>query len=585
MLSSVGPEAGILKTSVLSHIFKGKLFPQSLRREYIELLGKFEVALLLDRNRLLVPSMLPLSPSHTMHRFKTIFPRPNISYLLNQAQHRVSADHNLLSPFSAMSDPLVQKVPMVFSTEQTPFIYRTGLLLRRFYFMTYVPSGFWPRLISRFLTVSDFSIIVLKALGFDEKQINEIVKVIVAGDVSTIVNLEWSYWKTGVEFWYQGYSLLRVAEIRPDGTFQDCIPKSNKTGSGWTPTIPFEPSEDCDDLSFQLHGQWFAVDQTPNTGLEILVPDYICPSVIEKEMTVLPNEDEVESNFESHPLHQRESSWMAAQLLALIVQQIDTLLEDWFPGIGAKDGGRTLYSIPYVNRVIPCPYCVGGAVSLCPEVFQKVSKFDPTESNFALTPVSSMKLESGDQDIKVRRDLLPSLKKLTDTNSPQARKIQPADDNTLDGTATPEPSCVSTGLIQASKFGFMIETCVAASRGLETLICPAHPDNPLDLLSLTPDLVFGDLPTHFIIDERLVHKGKYVTSGSFGEIYHGAIYPHLSASVSYISIVFFLFIHSLHYDLFVRSSFYSNSFVHYTLPFIYLILSFVHYLISFIHLL
>lgn len=546
MFSSIGPEAGILKTSVLSHIFKGKLFPQSLRREYIELLGKFEVALLLDRNRLLVPSMLPLSPRHTMHRFKTIFPRPPINYLLDQALRHISADQNL-SPFSVISDPLVQKVPMVFSTEQTPPIYRTGLLLRRFYFMTYVPSGFWPRLVSRFLTVSDFSVIVLKALGFNEKQINEIVKVIIAGDVSTIINLEWSYWKTGVEFWYQGYSLLRVAEIKPDGTFQDCIPKSNITGSSWTPTIPFEPSEDCDDLSFQLHGQWLAVDQTPNTGLEILVPDYICPLVIEKEIPVLPNEEE-ESNFESHPLHQRESSWMAAQLLALIVQQIDTLLEDWFPGIGAKDGGKTLYSIPYVNRVIPCPYCVGGAVSVSPEVFKKFSKFDSAdvlnmdESDFASTPVNSMKLESGDQDSKVRRDLLPSLKKLTISNSPHSKKRQLTDD-TLNGTATPEPSCVPTptGLIQASKFGFMIETCVAASRGLESLICPAHPDYPLDLLSLTPDLVFGDLPTHFIIDERLVDKGKYVTSGSFGEIYHGAIYPHLSASVSYLSIVFFIY--------------------------------------------
>ena len=543
MFSSVGPEAGILKTSVLSHIFKGKLFPQSLRREYTELLGKFEVALLLDRNRLLVPSMLPLSPRHTMHRFKTIFPRPPINHLLVQAKRHVSSDHNLLSPFSVMSDPLVQKVPMVFSTEQTPLIHRTGLLLRRFYFMTYVPSGFWPRLLSRFLTASDFSVIVLKALGFDEREVNEIVKVIVAGDVSSIVNLEWSYWKTGVEFWYQGYSLLRVAEIRPEGTFQDCIPKSNISGSGWTPTIPFEPSEDCDDLSFQLHGQWFAVDQTPNTGLEILVPDYICPSVIEKEIPVLPNEED-ESNFEPHPLHQREASWMAAQLLALTVQQIDTLLEDWFPGIGAKDGGKTLYSIPYVNRVIPCPYCVGGAVSVSLEVSEKVA-----DSNFALTPVNSIKLESDGQDSKIRRDLLPSLKKVADPHSPQARKIQLTDDNTLDGTTTPEPSSVPTptGLIQASKFGFMIETCVAASRGLETLTCPVHPDYPLDLLSLTPDLVFGDLPTHFIIDERLVDRGKYVTSGSFGEIYHGAIYPHLSASVSYMCLLYFLFIHSLYY--------------------------------------
>ena len=53
-----GPEAGILRTTILSHVFKGNVFPQAHRKEYIELLSKFEVALYLDRHRLLVPSML-----------------------------------------------------------------------------------------------------------------------------------------------------------------------------------------------------------------------------------------------------------------------------------------------------------------------------------------------------------------------------------------------------------------------------------------------------------------------------------------------------------------------------------------------
>lgn len=539
---NVGPEAGILKTSVLSHIFKGKLFPHALRKEYIELLSKFEVALLLDRNRMLVPSMLPLSPTQTLYHFKTVFPRPPIAYLLQQTRLHSSGSNDFLPPFSSMSDPLVLPVPKSFSaaTSKGPELYRTGLLLRRFYFMTYVPSGFWPRLISRFLTTPDFSMIVLKALGFHGKQIDEIIKLMVSGDVSTLVDLEWSYWTTGVEFWYRGYSLLRVAEIRTEGTFQDCYPPLSQSSSySRTPSIPYEPTEDCEDLSFQLHGQWLAVDQTPTTGLEILVPDHICPSVLEFE---LPNELGGEES-EPHPLPHRESSWMSAQLLSLTVQQIDTLLEDWFPGIGSKDGGKTIYSIPYVNRVVPCPYCVGGADVISNDVFVSMSCADPNHSlhgsdlHIVPSPPATISfLNDAALETNVRRDLMPSLQKTVE-NSPQSERKRRHTGDNIDDTSTGEASSplpTSGSLIQASRFGFMIETCVAASRGLETLICPSHPSQPLDISSLTPDLVFGDLPTHFIIDDKLVNQGKFVASGSFGEIYHGAIYPHLSASVSHL---------------------------------------------------
>ena len=45
------------------------------------------------------------------------------------------------------------------------------------------------------------------------------------------------------------------------------------------------------------------------------------------------------------------------------------------------------------------------------------------------------------------------------------------------------------GLTQASKFGFMIETCILAARNDECLVCPAHKEHHLTIRDIAPDLV------------------------------------------------------------------------------------------------
>ena len=76
-------------------------------------------------------------------------------------------------------------------------------------------------------------------------------------------------------------------------------------------------------------------------------------------------DDASSSSFSSSSKYpQFESHWMSAEILSMAVDFIDTLLEDWYPGLGLRDGSKTAESIPYVNRVIPCPFCVSGATLL-----------------------------------------------------------------------------------------------------------------------------------------------------------------------------------------------------------------------------
>ena len=257
---------------------------------------------------------------------------------------------------------------------------RTGLILRRFYFMTYVPSGFWPRLISRFLTSSRFSALVLQALGFPEDQRKKICSQLISGQMNGAIGIEWSYWLTGIELWYKGLSLLRVAEILPNGTFRKCAPSPSIFEQ--SSTAPIEPAFDVDDLSFELNGHWMPVDMTPNRGVEILIPDTVCPGRLQEEYTSQVIDSDGSSPTREIP--QFESSWMSAEILSLVVDSIDTLLEDWYPGLGARDGNKTVESIPYVNRVIPCPFCVSGAIPLISEEEPQVVGED---ENGAVTPV------------------------------------------------------------------------------------------------------------------------------------------------------------------------------------------------------
>lgn len=493
---STGPDSGILMTNVLSHVFKGKVFPASYRNEYIELLSKFEVALTLDKYRLLVPSMLSTKPKYTIHSFTNVFPRPSMQQVL-----RKFADSSGLFGSSTSSMPAVNA-----DVEVTNELIRTGLLLRRFYFMSFVPNGFWPRLISRFLTDNMFYITVLRSFGMPEAKINNLMKEHERDSSAPICNLTWSYWKTGIEFWYKEISILRVADVTPEVSYTDCLPSPSIFEQ--TDTSPIEPSADTDGLTFELNNQWLPIDLQPHRGIEILVADAVCPQIIQTAFNLAVNSEE--NGSQRH----REPSWMSAKLITRIVTTLDTLLEDWYPGIGVREGKGGGHSIPYVNRIVPCPFCVSGAVSL-KEYCSIMDTHSPFSASLpvvevtkplVIAPVTSDKeLDSNRQlplnRLSNRRNSSKAKRALFGTNqTPFAEHngdacqyySEPISSPPLDDGSESEEDPLpdnSGGLMMVSKFGFMLEVCILASRQEKCVVCPLHKDSPLMVSDIAPDLV------------------------------------------------------------------------------------------------
>ena len=50
---------------------------------------------------------------------------------------------------------------------------------------------------------------------------------------------------------------------------------------------------------------------------------------------------------------------------------------------------------------------------------------------------------------------------------------------------------------------FSLMECAAAAVDYTEIACPGHEDSPVKLSSLVPDLVLSDLPSDFVIDNKV----------------------------------------------------------------------------------
>ena len=200
--------------------------------------------------------------------------------------------------------------------------------LLRLYVMSYFPSGFWPRFITRMLGDLDF---YQRAL--DVYELPEVLRCNATFMRSADVTPTWQCWQTGVTLDYLGACLLRVKEVSRDDANAFCDYRKCR--------IQVEQQE---------MGQ---VNLTSTSVLEIMLPNEAVSASFEK---LPPNgaamTDSMCASVVIHPNQQ-----VLAALLNLVVDHIDTLLEDWYPDMGARfvQNSRGMYLI---TRLVPCVRCL-----------------------------------------------------------------------------------------------------------------------------------------------------------------------------------------------------------------------------------
>ncbi|CAL8114388.1 unnamed protein product [Orchesella dallaii] len=356
---------GIMKIDDLKHLFKGQ---SSETRDYVlSLLSKFELAVPWDYIHLLIPSLLPSYDQMRIgqNEVRIRVPVRSRGWALksraNRMSRHVSEDclKKLSTPQGSIEEPKSPPQGSLTPTsdgscenmKESFFSFHRGKVpsLNRFLLLSYFPSGFWPRLISRIL--SDDRIVEIVRNYFSPPPSSDITQ-----EVVKVLDqkAEWCCWQSGMELSYGDLLLLRVKEVtgekpfafmlrRDDGALCETdVADVNETDNWFVREDNDEQVWDVVDLSesglLEIHIP--ALSVVVNTFSEPLSPD--------EDFKPQPRKITLEPAVES-----------LAKLLALTVDHVDTLLEDWYPSIGTRfvhtSEGKYL-----VTRLIPCPRCYPG---------------------------------------------------------------------------------------------------------------------------------------------------------------------------------------------------------------------------------
>lgn len=158
--------------SALKLVLRDERFPLSFLPDFVSLMQKFEVILLLDKNHLLIPSLLPVSVNNSC----VVLP------FTVQMTHENLANTEELNrlPFVSIGSLNMQ-------------------LFTRYYLLPYIPNGFFSRLIARIIG-SNISTCISQCVSRLSIQ-----------EDSVFNSLHWRCWRDGIVLVFRYMEIIRVS--------------------------------------------------------------------------------------------------------------------------------------------------------------------------------------------------------------------------------------------------------------------------------------------------------------------------------------------------------------------------------------